>query len=337
MRGRRDLLDIIEKAYVLEGSDAEWFDGIAETVHANLPFRALGVVVNGYDISDPQRPVFTKFHYAGVEWLADSWTELVKYFETDPERTRASYGCLDEGLGLEIPVPGGERLAAAFRRFEMGDVYGVNGRNPSGQGCFVGIALPPRFDPIGRGVRRTFARIARHLAAAHRLRQRLTTLERADPVAQAEAVITTHGKIEHAEGAARSEQAREALRRSVVTLASVRGRRRLDDPEKAIAAWKALVDARWSLVDHFERGGRQYLVAHRNDCQPAPLALLTERERQVVALAAMGHSNKSIAYDLGIATSTVGVLVSRALRRLGLRSRHELRRLYLTQRAVDDS
>ncbi len=332
MGGRRDLLEIVEKAYVLEGSDAAWFDGIAETVHANLPFRALGVFVNGYDISDPERPTFTEFHYAGVEWLADSWTELARYFETDPERTRASYGSLDEGLGLEIPVPGGERLASAFRRLKIGDVYGVNGRNPSGQGCFVGIALPPRFGPIGPGMRRTFARIARHLAAAHRLRQRLAGLDAtADPVAQADAVITANGKIERAVGAARSEEAREALRRSAVTLAAVRGRQRVDDPEKAVATWKALVDARWSLVDHFERGGSKYLVAHRNDCQPAPLALLTERERQVVALAAMGHANKSIAYDLGIATSTVGVLLSRALRRLGLRSRRELRRLYPTQ------
>ncbi len=337
MGGGRDLLDVIEKAYVLEGSDADWFDGIAATVRANLPFRALGVVVNGYDVSDPERPVFTRFHFAGVDWLADSWTELVKYFETDPERTRASYGALDEGLGLQIPVAGGERLAAAFRRSKIGDVYGVNGRNPSGRGCFVGIVLPPRFAPIGPGVRRAFARIARHLAAAHRLRQRLATLEGSDPAANADAVITSDGKIEHAVGAARSAEAREALRRSVVTLAAVRGQRRLDDPEKAIAAWKALVDARWSLVDHFERGGSKYLVAHRNDCQPAPLALLTERERQVVALAAMGHSNKSIAYDLGIATSTVGVLVSRALRRLGLRSRRELRTLYLAPAPIDDA
>ncbi len=317
----------------MEGSDAEWFDRLAESVQANLPFRSIGVVVNGYDISNPERPVFSEFHCASPEFerLQQSWSELIEVFETDPERTRASYGGLDEGLGLEIPVPGGERLAAVFRRLKMGDVYGINGRNPSGQGCFIGVVLPPRFAPISPAMRHTCARIARHVAAGYRLRRRLATAESGAVVDRADAVISVDGAIEHATGDARTKDAREALRRSVVTVAAARGKKRLDDPDKALATWKALVDARWSLVDHFERGGSQYLVAHRNECQPAPLALLTERERQVVALAAMGHANKSIAYDLGIATSTVGVLLSRALKRLGLRSRRQLQGLALPQ------
>lgn len=331
MRRRGDLLDIIEKAYVMEGSDAEWFDRLAESVQSNLPFRSIGVVVNGYDVSTPERPIFSEFHCAApdADRLQRSWNELIAFFETDPERTRASYGALDEGLGLEIPVAGSERLAAVFRRLGMGDVYGVNGRNPSGQGCFIGVVLPPRFAAITPGVRRMFARIARHVAAAYRLRRRLAAAEAGAHVERADAILSLDGAVEHATGAARTKDAREALRRSVVAVVAARRRTRLDDPEKAVATWKALVDARWSLVDHFERGGSRYMVAHRNDCQPAPFALLTERERQVVALAAMGHSNKVIAYDLGIATSTVGVLMSRALRRLGLRSRRQLRELAL--------
>lgn len=334
MRRRPDLLDIVEKAYVMDGTDAEWFDGLAESVHANLPFRSVGVVVNGYDISNPERPTFSELHCASpeIDRLQRSWLELIELFETDPERTRASYGALDEGLGLEIPVPGGERLAAVFRRLKIGDVYGINGRNPSGQGCFVGVVLSPRFAPISPGMRQTCARIARHVAAGYRLRRRLAVAESRASIDHADAVIALDGSIEHATGDARAKDAREALRRSAVAVAAARGRRRLEDPARAIATWRALVDARWSLVDHFEYGGSRYLVAHRNDCQPPPLALLTERERQVVALAAMGHANKAIAYDLGIATSTVGVLMSRALRRLGLRSRRGLRELALVKR-----
>lgn len=322
MRRTRDLLDILERAYSLDGSEDEWLAGLADAVLASLPFPTRGVVVNRYDLSDPERPVFGDFHFAAsdVDRLRRSWGALVRIFETDPERTRASYGSLDEGLGLEIPAPGAERLAAAFRDVGIGDVYGINGRNPSGKGCFIGVCMPPRFSPLPPSTRRTFARIARHVAAAHRLRLRLS-----EAPAPGDAVLRLDGVVEHASGAAHTKEAREALRRSVVTITAARRRTRRDDDERAVAAWKALVDARWSLVDHFERGGSRYVVAHRNDCQPAPLALLTERERQVVALAAMGHSNKSIAYELGIATSTVGVLVSRALRRLGLKSRRELR------------
>lgn len=333
MGRKRDLLSIIEAAYEIDGTDAEWCSRLAESVRANIPFRALGVVVNPYDISDRAHP---KLAPQGVYVASDDvdrlryrWRELQAFFERDVQRTGAGYGGLDEGLGLEIPADGREPLAALLGRLNMGDVYGVNGRNPSGRGCLVGVYLPRDFDPISPSTRRLFARIGRHVAAAYRLRQRLAgavgTERKLD---EADAVIRADGKVEHAAGAARPLEAREELRRAAAALAAARGGIRRTDPDQAIATWRALVDARWSLIDHFERGGTHYLVAHRNDCQPAPIALLTQRERQVVALAAMGYSNKAIAYDLGIATSTVGVLVSRALARLGLRSRRELRRLF---------
>jgi DNA-binding CsgD family transcriptional regulator len=57
--------------------------------------------------------------------------------------------------------------------------------------------------------------------------------------------------------------------------------------------------------------------------QPAPTAL-TERERQIVTLAAAGQHNKLIAYNLGISHSTVRVLMARAAKRISARSREEL-------------
>jgi two-component system response regulator FixJ len=55
-------------------------------------------------------------------------------------------------------------------------------------------------------------------------------------------------------------------------------------------------------------------------------AQLTKREREVVQRAQLGHDNKSIAYDLGIAHSTVRVLVARAEIKLGVSTRQELLR-----------
>ena len=55
---------------------------------------------------------------------------------------------------------------------------------------------------------------------------------------------------------------------------------------------------------------------------------LTEREHQIVALAVLGQHNKLIAYNLGISHSTVRVLMARAARKLGARSRDELIRRY---------
>lgn len=51
---------------------------------------------------------------------------------------------------------------------------------------------------------------------------------------------------------------------------------------------------------------------------------MTARERDVLARALRGSDNKVIAYDLGVAHSTVRVLMARAAVKLGARSRPEL-------------
>jgi DNA-binding CsgD family transcriptional regulator len=79
----------------------------------------------------------------------------------------------------------------------------------------------------------------------------------------------------------------------------------------------------WTVVDEFERDGFRYQVVRRpvrSDEAPR----LTRREQQALAYASQGHSNKSIAYALGVAASTVGVLLYRAAGKLGAKSRHEL-------------
>jgi DNA-binding NarL/FixJ family response regulator len=83
-------------------------------------------------------------------------------------------------------------------------------------------------------------------------------------------------------------------------------------------------------------GSRRELVAQagrRNDPAPhrsagalggAPRIELTPRERQVAEFAAIGHSNKEIAYELGVSASTVGVLLMRAASKLGVASPADL-------------
>ena len=55
-----------------------------------------------------------------------------------------------------------------------------------------------------------------------------------------------------------------------------------------------------------------------------PDEALTEAERHVAALAADGRHNKEIAAEMFIAVSTVEAHLSRAYRKLGVRSRTEL-------------
>jgi DNA-binding NarL/FixJ family response regulator len=87
---------------------------------------------------------------------------------------------------------------------------------------------------------------------------------------------------------------------------------------------KGLVDARWTLTDHCEPVGRRYVLARENAPKPQGPASLSKREQQVVALATLGRSNKFIAYELGLAHSTVRVLMARACLKLRAKTRSEL-------------
>ncbi|MEO8905744.1 MAG: helix-turn-helix transcriptional regulator [Polyangiaceae bacterium] len=316
-----DLLAIIEAAYAVEKPEQHWLEGLAEAAVGCVCGGTLGTFAQVYDVSDPKRPQMGQPCWSASDPSRASGlgADLAAYYREHPERVSGTYGSADEGLGLDLPGGDPDAIRSILHSWNVGDMYGINGRNPSGRGCIVGVYLPPGFRPLGGAARVSFARIARHLAAGYRLRGR-TPID--------EAVLRANGETVEAQGAA--GDASEELRRAALAVARAR-RHRKDDPHRALTTWKALVDARWTLVDCFSSDGEQYLVARRNEHTTAPLALLSNRERQVAALVAMGCSNKWIGYELGIATSTVGVLVSRAMGRLGLSSRRALREAYLAQ------
>ena len=90
------------------------------------------------------------------------------------------------------------------------------------------------------------------------------------------------------------------------------------DPANAAELWRLFETGRWSVVDGVDRDGVRYLLACESDSEDRALTL---RERQVVKQASLGDSNKVIAYDLGVATSTISTHLARAAAKLGLRSR----------------
>jgi DNA-binding CsgD family transcriptional regulator len=128
--------------------------------------------------------------------------------------------------------------------------------------------------------------------------------------------------------AAASRGARAALGSGVRAVDRARSGLRRADPDEALAIWRGLVAGRWSLLDHVERDGKRFLLARRNDLAVAPVDPLTLAERQVAAYAALGHANKLIAYELGLEESAVAMRLHRVERKLGVRTRAELIRLF---------
>jgi DNA-binding CsgD family transcriptional regulator len=88
------------------------------------------------------------------------------------------------------------------------------------------------------------------------------------------------------------------------------------------------IRARWTIVKTFVREGRHYQLRSRPLEVRGHDADLSKREEQVLACALSGQTNKSIAYTLGVAPSTVGVLLFRAATKLGAKSRSELLSAY---------
>jgi DNA-binding NarL/FixJ family response regulator len=104
-----------------------------------------------------------------------------------------------------------------------------------------------------------------------------------------------------------------------------RVRRPIMQQADATELWQALESGRASVVDRLDRDRRRYVLVRENADRARAM---TERERQIVERASRGDSNKAIAFDLGIATSTVSTHLSHAAAKLGLDSRNAVIQTY---------
>lgn len=162
--------------------------------------------------------------------------------------------------------------------------------------------------------RAAWARISHRLAHATRLRHALS-VKRQPRASLVESVCDPAGRSLHASGLAEERSAREALSEAIRHRAELNGE---------VPSRELLVSGRWSLVDRFDTDGKHFVVAYRNPEGIVDTDHLTPREFDVLRLAALGSSNKEVASELGISASTVGTVVSDALKKLRLRSRAQI-------------
>lgn len=326
-----DLIAIVESAYAVDRPRDAWLDGVVEAAAACLD-DGLGVWAALYDAS---RPDDFRFEVMRQRGLKAEHAELLTMAaptvtQQNVEMTFQS-GKSCATLSEILPPSFFEENAIAVgvrERFGIVDALGINASDPTHRGLAIGVPLT-RKSAASPAQKRRWARISAHLAAAHRLRVKLE--QRAEALLDsAEAVLDEDGTVKHARDEATLAGARAALRGAAVALDKARARRLRAEPDAALETWRGLISGRWSLVDHFDRDGRRYVVAQRNDPQVDPQGL-TLRERQVVAYAAMGHSNKLIGYELGLSPTTVATHLMNAASKLGTKSRAELIRSHLTR------
>lgn len=327
---RPGLVDILEASYRFDRDDETWMRCVGETVNAHLGF-GLGAVAIRYKIGpaqqfQPQMMVPVDLAPGAVEVVARATANLPSSYVS---QTFASMPCdMASNTG---PADVKALTTKVFRdQFEpMGwkDALNVNGLDPTSEGLLVATWLPKK-STMTPALRVRWSRVAAHLAAANRLRNRVRETG-ALPPESADAILTALGRIEHARPAAQSFEARAELNAAARAVDHARGALRRTDPDLALSEWKALVSARWTLVDHFESDGKRYILARRNEAVRGGFRELAPRERQALGFASLGHSNKLIAYEMGISASTVSVLLCRAAKKLGTKSRAALIATYL--------
>ncbi|HEY1536070.1 MAG TPA: LuxR C-terminal-related transcriptional regulator [Polyangiaceae bacterium] len=326
---KEDPIGLVEAAYRAEADQKAWLNQLADA--ARSFDRGLGLVafsariVPAYGLRIDANA--TRNMDKGLEDFLSAATEEDPSMGAQTVQRGASGAAatLSEAMGLDVLSA---RMGPA-QRWGCKDLLGIMSVDPGGSVVGLMVALH-EIGGLSRRERVQWDRLSAHVVAGQRLQRRLLEANVARDAESdlGDAILRPDGHVEHASESAKTPAARVSLRNAAIAMDRARSSLRRKDPDEALSLWRALISGRWSLVDKFDSDGRRYLIAHKNDPRTRALAALTTREQQVTTYLALGHSNKRIAYELGVSESSVSEVGRRSLTKLGISSRADLARLY---------
>jgi DNA-binding CsgD family transcriptional regulator len=313
-------LDFIEACYAETPTEAAWALRLAAEMARVVP-DALGVIAAKYRVDSSglsyQQLVGDALQPSSSEDLRRGTQKANQSAQRELMLARSFAAGRPHAVLLSDWPP---ELSAPFREplpWDDADCIGFFGSLQGAQGYLISPGKSGSWRLTSRR-REQFTRLSEHLAAGYWLH----TLRAQDGAPQANtaaAVSTPDGRLlRELEGAPELSQ---RLVDAVRGMDRARCRRKKSSPREAVELWQGLIAGQYTLVESFERDGRRLILALR--CR-TPRPALTEREAAVARAAASGAANKAIASDLGLATSTVGVHIASALRKLGCPSRRAL-------------
>jgi DNA-binding CsgD family transcriptional regulator len=314
-------LDCLDAAYRIDLDDDAYVRNLAAQTAPALD-RGLGVLAYSYDASDPAKPVIRSFATSGhldPTWLPRFYAAVEAAGHAGPPEPTGFQAWRHFVCTQASAVPGMRPLLAHFAHLGGSrDTFAVNALDASGHGVWVGAPLLST-RRVSAAQTTVFTRFAAHLTAALRVRRQ------AGPgKPSAAAILSPSGALLHAEGDDGVVAAREDLRLATLAFDQARTTKLRADPEAATRRWRPLVASRWSLLDEFDSDGRRFVVAVANTPPThGPRRELSAREHQVLTQAHLGHTDKEIAYELGLSFSTVRVLLHRAMQKLGVSTRQD--------------
>ena len=317
---------ILEAAYRLDLAEGDWLQNLGEIARDTTGSVNVRASVNAPSAENPffvRNVRFVPYDEALI--AATAGVEQEGAASAPAERMASAH--LRTIAQLSSDFAGsfgqGERHRELFEkhvsRWSIRDTLIVQGTDLSNQSLVLTLALAER-GPLPPRRQNIWNRVAVHLSAALRLRNTLEAAG-AGAIEDAGAIFEPSGKCVHA---ANGKTASEELKNAAMAVDRARGRRTRDDPEAALDLWRGLFAGRWSIVEAFDTDDRRFLVAHENDPAVREDRALTRREKQVAGLAALGLGDGMIGYSLGLAEGTIRTHLKRAMRKMGIASRHQL-------------
>jgi DNA-binding CsgD family transcriptional regulator len=326
---RPDPIRIVEAAYAWDPDESAWLDHLVESTSA----YDVGGGVIGYTVQLGARTEVTAMRKTrnAADREMTALREITSAFTPELARqvlapTEFVGNCAYRLTRIARAATGETASTARTSAVRLPQMWALIAGDVGQRAvllCFprhVDHVLDAR-EPFPHAQARSLGMVGAHLSSALRLRS--LARPTADDT-EVEAVMTPRGKLLHANGAAKTTRGRESLARALIASLAARGSLRRADPDEAVREWTALVQGRWTIVETVERDGKRLVLARRNRLQTTGLLELTDDERDVAWLAALGHSYKYIAYELGHPVGTVTGRLRRAMRKLRVKSRAEL-------------
>jgi len=323
------IIDFTEAAYDLEQSDQEWLPTLLKR---GLPILDNGLGVAGHEYGRPPDAGGVELREVHVASGPKDFAErhLRALSTTDPEVLRRQLRPGSATTGSEYCKDDPGQLAHYISHVDYcKDVLFLTAVDPGGVGVAV-VAPLPEVTTLSQQEAQRWQMLAAHVEAGHRLRQGIADgdAEREGKQAlphDAEAILDAGNfRVTEAVGPAKNRTTAKRLRDAAVAVDRARGKMRNTNPDNALEIWKALVRGRWSMVDWFDTDGRRFVLAIPNSPDVTDPRGLSERERQVVSYAVLGHSNKMIAYRLGLSRSRISTLLRSSMRKMGFRTHSQL-------------
>jgi DNA-binding NarL/FixJ family response regulator len=310
---------IIRAAYDVDRDEEAWVEGIVRATSECFGTDAGAYVVPGEDLR-----TLRSFTAVGDTYRAWAAAAMRMQGSVPADVLRVLYAggpfinlWSERSDHLRVTAPPHEATefleAADQMQLAMGgDTIGIFGGSTNG-----GLMLCAHRGTRSLAPRTRWAlrHVAVHIDAAFRLRSSRDV--------EPDAIVAETGEVLERRIALDDEAVEHGVRE--MTLSARLAER---EPEHAVSVWRGLIAGRWSLVQAREQGRRRIMLLRRNELPDIkgddPVA---RRISSVADLAARGHSNKLIAYELGLPASTVASDLRTVLTRLGLSRRTELVRL----------